>query len=79
MNIEQSIEILDDNFTVLNSHGHYTENEEAQAQMVAIRSLEVLQEVKKIIDIDNAYIQEDVIKYKMIRELVEKALREVEE
>lgn len=50
-----------------------------EALKIAIRSLKVLQEVKKIIDIDNSLIQEDVIKYKMICELVEKTIREVEE
>lgn len=51
----------------------------ADAIRLAIRSMETLQEVKKIIDIDNSLVQEDVMKYKMICELVEKALGEVEE
>ena len=51
MDIEQAIEILADNFTVLNSHGHYTEDEEAQAQMVALHSLEAWGKVKG--DIEN--------------------------
>lgn len=47
MTIEESIDILDDNFTVLNTHGHYTEKEEAKAIEMAIASLEAWQKVRQ--------------------------------
>ena len=44
---------------------------------LCIRSLEALQKIKRIIDINNSVLQEDVIKYKMICEVVNEALEEV--
>lgn len=46
--------------------------------ILCIKTLETLQEVKKIIDIDNSLIQEDVIKYKMICNIVDRAYKEIE-
>lgn len=43
---------------------------------LCIKSLETLQEIKKTINIDNSYIQEDVMKYKIICNIVDKALEE---
>ena len=37
-----------------------------------IRALATIEDIKKIIDIDNFTIQEDVLKYKMICEVVDK-------
>lgn len=39
MTIDECIDILDDNFTVLNTHGHYTESEESEAIDMAIEAL----------------------------------------
>ena len=50
MTIEECIDILDDNFTVLNTHGHYTEKEEAKAIEMAIASLEAWEKVKAEIE-----------------------------
>ena len=44
---------------------------------LCIKSLEALQEIKKIINIDNSSIQEDVKKYKIICNIVDKALEKV--
>lgn len=48
-------------------NGGYTE-----AIEVAIEALKVVGEIKEIINISNFVIQEDVLKYKMICEVVEK-------
>ncbi len=40
--------------------------------------LKALRDIKKIIDIDNSVIQEDVMKYKAICDIVNKALKESE-
>lgn len=47
MTIEECIDILDDNFTVLNTHGHYTEKEETKAIEMAMASLEALEEIRQ--------------------------------
>jgi len=39
MNREEAIDILDDNFTVIETHGHYTEEEVEQARQMAITAL----------------------------------------
>ena len=50
MTIEECIDILDDNFTVLNTHGHYTEKEKAKAIEMAIASLEAWEKMRQEID-----------------------------
>ena len=40
MTREDALDIFEDNFTVLNTHGHYTEAEEAEAITMAIKALE---------------------------------------
>jgi hypothetical protein len=40
MTNEEALEILDDNYTVLNTHGHYTEEEEVEALQMAVETLE---------------------------------------
>lgn len=47
----------------------YPEQEEALD--MAIQALEQIDKIKQIIAIDNSVIQEDVMKYKMICEVVE--------
>lgn len=44
----------------------------AEAIEVAIKALKAVEEIKEIINISNFAIQEDVLKYKMICEVVEK-------
>lgn len=39
---------------------------------MAINTLTTIEDIKQIIDIDNSVIQEDVMKYKMICEVIEK-------
>lgn len=46
--------------------------------ILCIKTLETLQEIKKIIDIDNSLIQEDVMKYKIICNIVDRAYKEIE-
>lgn len=36
MTIEQAIDIFDDNYTVIDTHGHYTDEEVEQARVKAI-------------------------------------------
>ena len=40
MTLEEAIDILDDNFTVIDAHGHYTDEEVEQARQMAIKALE---------------------------------------
>lgn len=40
MTLEEAIDILDDNFTVINTHGHYKDKEVEQARQMAIKALE---------------------------------------
>jgi hypothetical protein len=39
MTREEAIDILDDNFTVIDTHGHYTDEEVEQARQMAIEAL----------------------------------------
>lgn len=39
MTREEAKELFEDNFTVINTHGHYTKEEEGQAQELAISAL----------------------------------------
>lgn len=39
MTISEAKELFEDNFTVVNTHGHYTKEEEGQAQELAISAL----------------------------------------
>lgn len=39
MTREEARELFEDNFTVINTHGHYTKEEEGQAQELAISAL----------------------------------------
>lgn len=47
------------------------ENDWYNALSMAIEALEQINKIKQIIAIDNSVIQEDVMKYKMICEVVE--------
>lgn len=40
MTREEAVDILDDNFTVIETHGHYTDDEVEQARQMAISALE---------------------------------------
>ena len=43
---------------------------EVEALYMGIKALEKIEKIKEIIDIDNSVIQEDVMKYKMICEVI---------
>lgn len=47
MTIKEAIDILSDNHTVLYSHGNYTEQEENEAQSMAIKSLEAWEKINE--------------------------------
>ena len=82
MTIEECIDILDDNFTVLNTHGHYTEKEEAKAIEMAIASLEAWDKVKQEINdlfSKPACYMPNYDAYKMFLEIINKHLQEVTE
>lgn len=68
MTREEAINILDD--YDVNFEGH-TAEEIAEAFDMAIKALGQTDKIKQIIAIDNSVIQEDVMKYKMICEVVE--------
>lgn len=51
MTIEQAIDIFNDNYTVIYTHGHYTDEEEEQARVKAIKSLEMCDKIVKEINI----------------------------
>ena len=67
MTNQEAIDIFEDNFTVLNTHGHYTEDEETQAITKAISALTALEKIRGeiqktldrsvVIDTDNARAQ----------------------
>ena len=40
MTREEAIDVFDDNFTVIETHGHYTDEEIEQARQMAIKALE---------------------------------------
>ena len=40
MTREEAIDILDDNFTVIDTHGHFSDEEVEEARQMAIKSLE---------------------------------------
>ena len=40
MTREEAIDIFDDNFTVIDTHGHYTDEEVEQVRQIAIEALE---------------------------------------
>lgn len=46
-------------------------DEDVESLQVAIKALEQVNKIKEIIAIDNVVIQEDVMKYKMICEVLE--------
>ena len=48
----------------------------AEEQRKIAEWLKALRDIKKIIDIDNSVIQEDVIKYKLICEIIERFNKE---
>ena len=52
MTIDEALGILDDNWTSLNTHGNYTEEEEGKALDMAIKALKIMQ------GIENAYMVE---------------------
>ena len=49
MTREEAKDILSDNYTVLNSHGNYTEKEENEALFMAIKSLDKQEDFIKIL------------------------------
>ena len=80
MTIDECIDILDDNFTVLNTHGHYTESEESEAIEMAIASLEAWDEVKQ--EINDLFSKSPCYMpnydaYKMFLEIINKHLQKV--
>ena len=68
MKNKEASEILDD--YDVNFEGHNAE-EIAEAFDCAFKALEQIDKIKHIIAIDNSVIQEDIMKYKMICEVVE--------
>lgn len=50
MTREEAIDILDDNFTVIDTHGHYTEEEECLAIDMAIEALDQLTSYEQTIN-----------------------------
>lgn len=64
--------------------GHYSpytfvdDKKTDEAMSMALKALKAVEEIKQIINISNFIIQEDVLKYKMICEVVER-IGEVEE
>lgn len=65
MTKESAIRILRGDVLGTNEQTH-------EAVFMAIRALRVVGRIKEIINISNFVIQEDVLKYKMICEVVEK-------
>lgn len=45
-------------------------DDEVEALYMAIKAIEKIEKIQEIIDIDNSVIQEDVMKYKMICEVI---------
>ena len=43
MKIETAIDIFEDNFTVIDTHGHYSEEEECEAVSMAIKALKQIE------------------------------------
>lgn len=54
-----------------NGSGLCTDKQHYEAKQMAIKALEQIDKIKQIIAIDNSVIQEDIMKYKMICEVVE--------
>lgn len=52
---EKAIDIFDDNFTVINTHGHYTDEEVEQARQMAIKALST----KTCLDCGYQYLDDD--------------------
>ena len=63
MTNEQAISVLN----MVEAHGSLV----IEAKQMAIQALERQKKIKEIIDISNMVIQEDVLKYKMICEVME--------
>ena len=92
MTREEAKDILSDNYTVLNSHGNYTEKEENEALFMAIKSLEKQEAFIKIlfdiqeaiwgIDIPSPTVPEYREHHEQCQELlalIDKKIKEVEE
>ena len=92
MTREEAKDILSDNYTVLNSHGNYTEKEENEALFMAIKSLEKQEDFIKIlfdiqeavwgIDIPSPTVPEYREHHEQCQELlalIDKKIKEVEE
>jgi hypothetical protein len=81
MKIDEAIDILSDNHTVLYSHGDYTEQEENQALSTAIKSLEAWESVKQEIK-SNCIFVTYVVKDRTaegIAEIIDDVLKQAKE
>ena len=47
MTINEAIDLFEDNFTYIETHGHYSEKEEAQAYTMAIEALKQCADLQK--------------------------------
>lgn len=74
MSIDDSLELFEDNFTVINTHGHYTEEEEMQATEIAINTMKKYQKIQEIattLEWEKEVSYQSVIAMMNIREVVE--------
>ena len=68
MTIDNSLELFEDNFTVINTHGHYTEEEEIQATEIAI---ETMRKYEKIVQIMERTVDDGTSMYDTLQEIEE--------
>lgn len=73
MTIDNSLELFEDNFTVINTHGHYTEEEEVQATEIAISTMRKYQKIEQIMNQATTPWEtiQDTWLYKEIRKVIE--------
>ena len=84
MTREEAIDIFEDNFTVLNTHGHYTEDEEAEAITMAMKALEqescedCISRILEQIDKSYAYFEGDVrYGFDICKDIIDKELKKM--
>lgn len=85
MRIEEAIDILSDNHTVLYSHGDYTEQEESKALSMAIKSLKAWEKIDDEIaslrdtySIGNTYTEKLICEnLQAVRKTIHEYLKEV--